>query len=98
MSKFNFKKIIVTIATLAALAGAIKWSENYKADINFRKLPKQQQVYVDSLMQSGSINEGIKRKKVQRFNEEKQKKETVDALIFDCSECKKRIEVTKKMK
>lgn len=40
----------------------------------------------------------FKREKVRRFNEEKQKKETVDALIFDCSKCKKRIEVTKNMK
>jgi|SRR3989344_202044 len=40
----------------------------------------------------------FKRKKVQRFNEEKQKKETVDALVFDCSRCRKRIEVTRKMK
>jgi len=44
------------------------------------------------------IQVSFKRKKVQRFNEEKQKKETVDALVFDCSKCKKRIEVTKKMK
>jgi len=40
----------------------------------------------------------FKRKKVQRFNEKKQKKETVEALVFDCSKCRKRIEVTKKMK
>lgn len=40
----------------------------------------------------------FKRGKVRRFNEEKQKKETVEALVFDCSKCKKRIEVTKKMK
>ena len=38
------------------------------------------------------------RKKVQRFNEEKQKKESVEAVVFDCSKCKKRIEITKKMK
>lgn len=38
------------------------------------------------------------RKKVRRFNEKKQKKETVEAVVFDCSECKKRIEITKKMK
>ena len=44
------------------------------------------------------VQVSFKRKKVQRFNEEKQKKETVEALTFDCSKCKKRIEVTKKMK
>ena len=38
------------------------------------------------------------RKKVSRFNEEKQKKETVEAVIFNCSKCDKRIELTKKMK
>jgi len=38
------------------------------------------------------------RKRVSRFNEEKGKKETVEAVVFDCSKCKKRIEVTKKMK
>jgi len=31
-------------------------------------------------------------------SEEKQKKETVEALIFNCSKCNKRIEITKKMK
>jgi len=40
----------------------------------------------------------FKRKKVRRFNEEKNKKETVEAAVFDCSKCKKRIEITKKMK
>lgn len=40
----------------------------------------------------------FKRKKVQRFNEESQKKETVEALVFNCSKCNKRIEITKKMK
>jgi len=38
------------------------------------------------------------RKKVSRFNEEKQKKETVEAVVFNCSKCNKRIEITKKMK
>jgi len=38
------------------------------------------------------------RKKVSRFNEEKQKKESVEAVTFDCSKCRKRIEITKKMK
>ena len=68
MSKFNFKKIIVTVATLATLASAIKWSESYKADINFRKLPKQQQVYVDSLMRKGAINKEVIRANIYYFN------------------------------
>jgi len=38
------------------------------------------------------------RKKVQRFNEEKGKKESVDAIRFQCSKCKENIDVTKKMK
>ena len=40
----------------------------------------------------------FKRKKVQRFNEEKQKKETVESLRFSCSKCSKDIDITKKMK
>jgi DNA-directed RNA polymerase subunit RPC12/RpoP len=40
----------------------------------------------------------FKRKKVQRINEETGKKESVDALIFNCSNCSKRIEITRKMK
>ncbi|MBS3143705.1 hypothetical protein J4446_02420 [Candidatus Woesearchaeota archaeon] len=40
----------------------------------------------------------FERKKVTRFNEEKQKKESVEAMIFDCSKCGKRIEITKNMK
>ena len=46
----------------------------------------------------GETQISFKRKKVQRFNEEKQKKETVDATVFNCSKCNKRIEITKKMK
>ena len=46
----------------------------------------------------GEVQVSFERKKVQRFNEEKQKKETVEAVVFDCSKCKKRIEVTKRMK
>ena len=38
------------------------------------------------------------RKRISRFNEEKGKKETVEAIIFNCSKCEKRIEITKKMK
>lgn len=40
----------------------------------------------------------FKRKKIQRFNEEKQKKESVEAIAFNCSKCDKKILVTKKMK
>lgn len=40
----------------------------------------------------------FKRKKVRRINDETGKKETVDALVFNCSKCLKRIEITKKMK
>jgi len=40
----------------------------------------------------------FERKRVSRFNEEKQKKESVEAVIFDCSKCGKRIEITKKLK
>ena len=38
------------------------------------------------------------RKKVTRFNEEKGKRESVEGVIFNCSKCEKRIEITKKMK
>ena len=38
------------------------------------------------------------RKRVSRFNEEKQKRESMDAILFNCSKCDKRIEITKKMK
>jgi hypothetical protein len=40
----------------------------------------------------------FKRKKVQRLNEESQKKETVEGLVFPCSKCGKNIYITKKMK
>ena len=40
----------------------------------------------------------FKRKKIQRFNEESQKKETVEATAFQCSKCGKSIYITKKMK
>ena len=39
-----------------------------------------------------------KRKKVQRFDEEKQKKVTVEAVRFQCSKCSINIDVTKKLK
>ena len=40
----------------------------------------------------------FKRKKIQRFNEEKGKKETVEVLRTRCSKCGKDIDITKKMK
>ncbi|MBI5064942.1 hypothetical protein HZA97_01785 [Candidatus Woesearchaeota archaeon] len=38
------------------------------------------------------------RKKVKIFDEAKQKDVTADAVVFNCSKCKERIAVTKKMK
>jgi len=46
----------------------------------------------------GEVEIPFKRKKVQRFNEESGKKETVEALRIQCSKCKGNIDVTKKMK
>jgi predicted RNA-binding Zn-ribbon protein involved in translation (DUF1610 family) len=40
----------------------------------------------------------FKRKKVQRIDLETQKKKAVDAIVFACSKCGKKIEITKKMK
>ncbi|MFH1591904.1 MAG: hypothetical protein ABIB47_00870 [Candidatus Woesearchaeota archaeon] len=40
----------------------------------------------------------FKRKKIQIFNEETQKKKSAEALRFACSKCGKNIDVTKKMK
>ncbi|MBN1385409.1 hypothetical protein JW968_00350 [Candidatus Woesearchaeota archaeon] len=40
----------------------------------------------------------FKRKKVMLFDEEKQKKTTVDAVVFLCSKCGEKIPVTKKLK
>jgi len=47
---------------------------------------------------SGEIQIPFKRKKVKIFDEETQKKKTIEALIFQCQKCNKRIEITKKMK
>ena len=47
---------------------------------------------------NGEAEIPFKRKKVQRFNEESGKKETVDTLRFQCSKCGKDIDITKKMK
>lgn len=46
----------------------------------------------------GEIQQSFKRKKVQRMNEEKGKKETVDTIRFQCEKCKQNIDITKKMK
>ncbi len=47
---------------------------------------------------SGETEIPFKRKKVQLFNEEKQKKYSVDALQFLCDHCNEKINITKKMK
>ena len=46
----------------------------------------------------GEIQIPFKRKKVQIINEETGKKKSVEALRFQCSQCSKDIDVTKKMK
>ena len=46
----------------------------------------------------GEVQESFKRKKIQRFNEETGKKETVEAVRFQCEKCKQNIDLTKKMK
>ncbi len=40
----------------------------------------------------------FKRKKVQIFNEEKQKKVSIPSIRFQCSKCGENIDITKKMK
>lgn len=47
---------------------------------------------------SGEHQMSFKRKKVQLFDEETQKKKSADALKFQCAKCKKDILITKKMK
>jgi hypothetical protein len=54
--------------------------------------------YVCSCSNNGEIQASFKRKKVQRVDEESQKKVTVDAIRFQCQKCGKNIDVTKKMK
>ena len=46
----------------------------------------------------GSVEIPFKRKRVMRFDEEKQKKVAVQALVFNCSKCDHQFLVTKKMK
>ena len=52
----------------------------------------------DKCGNSGELQLPFKRKKVKRFDEEKGKNETVDALMFECGKCKEKIYVTRKMK
>ena len=49
-------------------------------------------------LHEGELTAPFKRKKVQVFYEEEQKKKTVDAVTFQCEKCKKSINITKKMK
>ena len=46
----------------------------------------------------GEIQVPFKRKKLQIFDEETQKKKTIDAVRFQCQKCNKDIDITKKMK
>ena len=46
----------------------------------------------------GEASIPFKRKKVQIFYEEEQKKKAVDVLRFPCGKCEKNIDITKKMK
>lgn len=46
----------------------------------------------------GEIGVPFKRKKTKIFDEEKQKKVTADAIVFECENCGEKIAVTKKMK
>ncbi|MEK6951568.1 MAG: hypothetical protein AABX29_00990 [Nanoarchaeota archaeon] len=46
----------------------------------------------------GEIQVPFKRKKIQIFDEEGQKKKTIEAVRFKCQKCNKDIDVTKKMK
>jgi predicted RNA-binding Zn-ribbon protein involved in translation (DUF1610 family) len=46
----------------------------------------------------GEIQVSFKRKKVQVFDEESQKKKAIDAIKFQCQKCGKDVLVTKKMK
>ncbi|MFC2135458.1 hypothetical protein ACFLTH_12665 [Bacteroidota bacterium] len=46
----------------------------------------------------GEVQVPFKRKKVQLFDEETQKKKAADAVVFNCEKCEEKIFVTKKMK
>lgn len=47
---------------------------------------------------SGEIQVPFKRKKVKVFDEEEGKEKMADSIQFECQKCKKKINVTKKMK
>lgn len=47
---------------------------------------------------SGEAEVPFERKKLKVFDEEKQKKVTVDAVVFSCGKCNEKITITKKMK
>ena len=47
---------------------------------------------------NGELQIPFKRKKTMKFDDELQKKVSVDALIFECDKCKKKIYIAKKMK
>jgi predicted RNA-binding Zn-ribbon protein involved in translation (DUF1610 family) len=47
---------------------------------------------------NGETEVPFKRKKVQLFDEEKQKKVSADAVVFNCQKCNEKIAITKKMK
>lgn len=46
----------------------------------------------------GETQESFRRKKVRIFDEAKQKKIAVDAIVFNCDKCGGKITITKKMK
>ncbi len=69
----------------------------------------EKEEYEDSLManikytcpgcsHSGEIQTSFKRKKIQRLDEKTGKKETIDAIRFQCEKCRQNIDLTKKMK
>ncbi len=47
---------------------------------------------------SGELQVSYKRKKIKIFDEEDRKEKTADAIQFECSKCKEKINITKKMK
>lgn len=46
----------------------------------------------------GETQQSFKRKKIQRIDEETGKKQSIDAIRFQCEKCKNNIDITKKMK
>ena len=88
--------------------GKVKMRSNeYVCPVCKYTVPKQE--YEDSLtanikyscphcQNKGEIQIPYQRKKVQMINEETGKKTAVETLRFQCSACKKNIDITKKMK